>query len=471
MTSLIESLVSEGCLVSPEGRSGLTFQSRGLEDSAGRVFVEANGAIDLVPNYEADLSYLEPPREFVASICKHFGFDASNPADFRIFDGILRSTLLAPAEADLRAEIREFASRMGVQEPEAWPPGNDRSRKPIAPVNLNPRLSIVRDFLPSTLETGYRNFFSFRVKNIGTATLSSRVDPPLFLSSHWALPNGEVVVFEGERGHLPRDLDPGDEVTVLVPLTCPDKPGEYFLQIRPLLEGVRWLDDLGADYHVEISDEVAGITSLTNWTREDFDLDADLRYAKETLQAAVGVPTEGKRVLELAGGVYPLALSLCADGVSLVSTDISFAMSQLGAVLARRQGIDEGTVQFLAADALRLPFNSAVFDCAVICAALHHFADPAAMLRTVRPLIKAGGCLAVVREPCQPNPFDTAYLRDIATGINEQQFNLLEYERIFLDAGYSIESVSVRSGGSLMTVLRPSHTPSSRAEPPSTSLS
>ena len=60
------------------------------------------------------------------------------------------------------------------------------------------------------------------------------------LSYHWLDPAGEVVVFDGVRTDLPLPLGPGEVADVLVEVVAPEAPGEYVLELDPVLEHVAW---------------------------------------------------------------------------------------------------------------------------------------------------------------------------------------------------------------------------------------
>jgi SAM-dependent methyltransferase len=159
-------------------------------------------------------------------------------------------------------------------------------------------------------------------------------------------------------------------------------------------------------------------------------------------------------LLEVCAGVFPQCAPLCADGIQVVCSDISFAMTQFGRVIHELYGEDyvEQTC-FIAADATSDCLAEGIFDGAVMFAALHHFPDPAQFLRQLITRVRPGGFIAVLREPCKPNPWDVDYLRDIRGGINEQMFCIEEYQRIFHQAGLQVETARI-DGPSLKAVLR-----------------
>ena len=111
----------------------------------------------------------------------------------------------------------------------------------------------------------------------------------------------------------------------------------------------------------------------------------------------------GDRVLDLAGGTGSSAAPFAAAGAHPVCCDFSLGMLRVGR--ARRPDLD-----FIAGDAMRLPFADGSFDAVTISFGLRNVADPALaaaeMLRVTRP----GGRL-VVCEFSRPTwaPFRTVY--------------------------------------------------------------
>jgi SAM-dependent methyltransferase len=90
----------------------------------------------------------------------------------------------------------------------------------------------------------------------------------------------------------------------------------------------------------------------------------------------------------------------------------------------------------------RLPFSDCTFDVVFCAAALHHAPDLTRMLRDVLRVLKPGGRLVAVNEPCigaQESEQDVL-LRDAAQelsfGIRETRPSLQRYRSSFEDAGF-----------------------------------
>lgn len=62
----------------------------------------------------------------------------------------------------------------------------------------------------------------------------------LNVANHWLDAEGRVVTNDDGRGALPRDLRPGEEAEVTFDINAPPRPGDYFLEIDMLQEGVSW---------------------------------------------------------------------------------------------------------------------------------------------------------------------------------------------------------------------------------------
>jgi len=71
---------------------------------------------------------------------------------------------------------------------------------------------------------------------------------PVLISYHWVRePDDEMVVWDGVRTALPRDVAPEDEVLVDdVRIVAPEAPGNYRLQVALVHESVTWFENEGA---------------------------------------------------------------------------------------------------------------------------------------------------------------------------------------------------------------------------------
>ena len=106
----------------------------------------------------------------------------------------------------------------------------------------------------------------------------------------------------------------------------------------------------------------------------------------------------GQRALDVAGGTGDLAAGLArqvGERGSVVLSDINRAMLQRGRDRLTDRGI-LGTVEYVQADAERLPFRDDSFDCITIGFGLRNVTDKAAALAAMRRVLKPGGQLLLL---------------------------------------------------------------------------
>jgi hypothetical protein len=141
---------------------------------------------------------------------------------------------------------------------EVLPPGVHPRREfeitaaaaPLADGDFRAALSWART-PPLKLSSGERRALSVVVRN------ASRVKWPslgqagqnlrLFLGNHWLAPDGRILTNDDGRSSLPYDLAPGEEIELLLTVTAPREPGDYFLEVDLLQEGVSWFGLKGSD--------------------------------------------------------------------------------------------------------------------------------------------------------------------------------------------------------------------------------
>jgi hypothetical protein len=85
-----------------------------------------------------------------------------------------------------------------------------------------------------------------RITNIGSEVWPTAGTSPVNLAYHWIDRSKNIVVFDGERTALPKDLNSGESVKVEATIKSPDQPGEYMLRMTMVQEQVAWFDDRGA---------------------------------------------------------------------------------------------------------------------------------------------------------------------------------------------------------------------------------
>jgi len=463
---LLRRLVESGRLRCPHSGNRLFFDLDGSVRSrgTGQPFEVASGAIDLFGDYEPGAELCPPPEDFVKNVARGLGI-AQDPGSLEATARAVAATQLKPrGSRQIAAEIRELASRMKIEEPVGWPPVGPAGPKPgemPAPLSRNQdvKIAFVRHYIDGSLPAGQSITRSIRIRNEGQSILSSAGSCPVHISYHWADERGHVIVFEGVRSALPVEFPPGEELTVCVSIETPERPGKYRLQVRVVQEFVAWHETTGLDIPVTLKPQIHHSLSDAERVDADYEYKTDVIASRQFLMQRYPIRADGPRylLLEIGGGVYPLAIPLSRDRADVVSFDVSFAQCQLGSLVHSQPGMEADPAHFLyvAADATALPVRPGCADGIVFCAALHHFPDPSRLLQSLIPFLKPTGSIVIVREPCQPNPQDVAYLEGLQLGINEQQWTPEEYAVLFERAGLKPVRSLIRSQFNLMAVLRP----------------
>ena len=67
----------------------------------------------------------------------------------------------------------------------------------------------------------------------------------VFVAYHW-FRDDRLVVWDGARTPLPRDLRPGNRATLSMRVAAPHEPGSYVLMVTLVHEQVAWFEQKGA---------------------------------------------------------------------------------------------------------------------------------------------------------------------------------------------------------------------------------
>jgi demethylmenaquinone methyltransferase/2-methoxy-6-polyprenyl-1,4-benzoquinol methylase len=124
-------------------------------------------------------------------------------------------------------------------------------------------------------------------------------------------------------------------------------------------------------------------------------LGADIHWRRQAV--AVAAVQKGERVLDVCAGTGDLTLALARAGARAIGADFCRPMLELA---VRKSAAGNGT-RFVAADTLRLPFGSGVFDLVTVAFGVRNLADPEAGLREMARVLRPGGRM-VVLEFCRP---------------------------------------------------------------------
>lgn len=104
------------------------------------------------------------------------------------------------------------------------------------------RVEWVEAHIPAEVAAGVRIAVPVAMRNDG-----NRVWPAsqVFVSYHW-FRDDRLLVWDGERTLLPRDLRAGSSAAMAVRVTTPSEPGSYVLKLTLVHELVSWFEHRGA---------------------------------------------------------------------------------------------------------------------------------------------------------------------------------------------------------------------------------
>jgi SAM-dependent methyltransferase len=302
----------------------------------------------------------------------------------------------------------------------------------------------VTEYIPRVIAPGREFLVNIRFENTGAAAMRQAGEGRIAVAFRWLDGAGEPVAVDDIRTPLPVDLPPGQALTLPIILRTPDAPGRYRLAIKMVMEGVRWLQpDLGP---ITIAvRKGAGFVPPWHWNinnnkPSDYLADQERGFVlmRDWLQRHPAAP--GLRLLEIGGNAKPMLGRVAGEAYNV---DVDLLGLQVGCVVRRARG---NFVTIVCADAQNLPFAEGFFDAIVMFASLHHFPDPAATLRGLRPYLRPGGFIGLFCEPVGqvwPGVVDPAFAEELQHGVNEQSFSLAEYAQIFRNARLDASEVVV----------------------------
>ena len=294
---------------------------------------------------------------------------------------------------------------------------------------------------------------NIRVENSGKTTLCATGPHPFRLSYDWIDAQGLRV--EGRRTELLDDILPGRSLTLPLFFDTPKVIGRYRLSIRVVQEGVRWFDHSSVEFDIEIGKGLATVDD-PDWkkTCQSFDYTGDhfegLRLVAEWRDTLFARPVE--HVVELGGNASPMIDFIAAPHKHNIDIDpYGMIMGNL-----TREGGDS-TVRFVVADGMALPMRARSIDMLVLFATLHHFPDPIGLLSRLGDFVADDGLICLLCEPIGHVHLETLsseYLKEIRRGVNEQSFQLWEYQQMFTGANLNTIAAQI-DVGSAKFALRP----------------
>lgn len=103
--------------------------------------------------------------------------------------------------------------------------------------------------VPRQMATGAQITVDVRVRNASDSRWPSEPDArgrnAVHLAYHWTTEQDDLVIYDGMRTALPRDVGPGDTVTLKTLVQAPERAGKYLLEMTLVQEGVAWFPDKG----------------------------------------------------------------------------------------------------------------------------------------------------------------------------------------------------------------------------------
>ena len=318
------------------------------------------------------------------------------------------------------------------------------------PVQGAARCRWVADYIPRAMRPGQAVLANVRFENTGTAPMRHQGVGRVNITFTWTDKAGETVPTEDYRTPLPVDLAPGQAMTLPVRLVPPAAPGRYTLVLRMVMEGVRWMEPEYGPLRIQLHDE-ADFVPPAHWHLHDepptgYVADQERGIALLHGWLAQNATRPDRRMLEIGGNAKPVLAHFAGE---LYNVDVDLLGLQVGSIVQQpRQRLAAGglpgQVTFICADAHHLPFADDFFDVIIMFASLHHFPQPAAVLRQLRAHLRVGGFIGVFCEPIGqiwPGVVDEAFAAELEHGVNEQGFSLAEYAQIFAAAGLQAADV------------------------------
>lgn len=166
---------------------------------------------------------------------------------------------------------------------------------------------------PLSIHAGETVTPTLMLRNSGERAWETGGSSPTYVFYHWLSPDGKLMqIADGQHTPLPRDVAPGESITLSVPLIAPSQPGQYLLAWDMLREGLFWFSVLGnPTYDVPVTVEPA-TTPLTqnskSNTETSLNVAADLNIDRLTLWRAALDMLAAHPVLGVGPGNFRFAV-------------------------------------------------------------------------------------------------------------------------------------------------------------------
>jgi peptidoglycan hydrolase-like amidase len=113
---------------------------------------------------------------------------------------------------------------------------------------------------PASIVPGGEVNIEVRVKNAGLEVWPAGGENPIRLGYHWFDMSSRAVVWDGARTLLPRDVAPGEELTLTVDMRAPQSEGAYALSWDMVQEGKSWFSRAAVPMKQELVVVQHGVT-------------------------------------------------------------------------------------------------------------------------------------------------------------------------------------------------------------------
>jgi ubiquinone/menaquinone biosynthesis C-methylase UbiE len=468
MDPLLAMLIADGTLRCAHCGGRLEQRLRTLQCSeCSAVFPLKSGVADLVTTYGKPGRRAAVPSSFVTSVMSALHLPDDDDTRASVLQAI-DDTMLVTGDGALTAEIAELADRIGIGDFQR--PARDDEKSPARPKRwfnlgrnrshaIDPRaghLVLVRHYLGLALAPDSLLMRSFRIRNQSPVAWTAQREPTFALLAEWLDSSGRPQPGLTTVNPIETTIPSHGETTSILKLRTPASPGAYSLQVTLSANGRRFGEaasfavPMVVGVETPLPPEIARTANVYSYIDDHDQANRMLWRHLEDVGAGRRL-----RLVEIGGGIHPQAVNMTHLGHAIIAADISVAMGQLGRLCNRKfatNPLEHGLLAFVACDAARPPFAANTVDGVVMYAAFHHFADPVALLDESRRILAPDGFVALMCEPCAPDPVEPTYLRDLRKGINEQNFALEEYIEMFSRSGMRVLTGQV-DGGSLKVIL------------------